>query len=54
MSRSFSLTFTHKMTVTLENGSRPLGFVSRCDLEGGGDENLLWILDVGETRRLGR
>ena len=23
-------------------------------LEGGGDENLLWILDVGETRRLGR
>lgn len=23
-------------------------------LEAGGDENLLWILDVGETRRLGR
>ncbi len=23
-------------------------------LEQGGDENLLWILDVGETRRLGR
>ncbi|MFS8070824.1 MAG: MBL fold metallo-hydrolase, partial [Byssovorax sp.] len=22
-------------------------------LEGGGDEKFLWILDVGETRRLG-
>jgi hypothetical protein len=37
MSRSFSLTFTHKMAVTGENGSRTLGFVSRCALQAAPD-----------------
>jgi len=29
--RRYALTFTHKMTVTGENSSRTLGFVSHCD-----------------------